>query len=211
VRRGRLEVTKDELENIALESTRTIEIDEYVPRSEIDDLHLVRPYYIVPDGKVGHDAFAVIRETIRTLDKVALGRVVLTSREHVIALEARDKGLMGMLLRYPYEVRDQAEYFDDIQDVKITKDMLDLAKHIVEQKSGHFEPGKFEDHYEKALRDLLEKKQKGLTIEPARKVRPDNVVNLMDALRASIKGSKSAAKESRPAAKKAAKPKRKAS
>jgi len=206
-----LEVTKDELENIALESTRTIEIDEFVPRSEIDDLYLVRPYYIVPDGKVGHDAFAVIRETIRSLEKVALGRVVLTSREHVIALEARDKGLMGMLLRYPYEVRDQAEYFDDIQDVKITKDMLDLAKHIVEQKSGHFEPGKFEDHYEKALQDLLEKKQKGLTIEPARKIRPDNVVNLMDALRASIKGEKSAAKESRPAAKKAAKPKRKAS
>jgi DNA end-binding protein Ku len=206
-----LEVTKDELENIALESTRTIEIDEFVPRSEIDDLYLVRPYYIVPDGKVGHDAFAVIRETIRTLDKVALGRVVLTSREHVIALEARDKGLVGMLLRYPYEVRNQDEYFEDIKDVKITKDMLDLAKHIVEQKSGHFEPNRFEDHYEKALQDLLEKKQKGLKIEPARKVRPDNVVNLMDALRASIKGEKSAAKESRPAARKAAKPKRKAS
>jgi DNA end-binding protein Ku len=108
-----LEVTKDELENIALESTRTIEIDEFVPRSEIDDLYLVRPYYIAPDGKVGHDAYAVIRETIRSLDKVALARVVLTNREHVIALEARDKGLMGMLLRYPYEVRDASEYFDD--------------------------------------------------------------------------------------------------
>jgi DNA end-binding protein Ku len=146
-----LEVTKDELEDIALESTRTIEIDEFVPRSEIDDLYLVRPYYIVPDGKVGHDAYAVIRETIRSLDQVAIARVVLTNREHVIALEARDKGLMGMLLRYPYEVRDAAEYFDDIQDVKITKDMLDLAKHIVESKSGHFDPSKFEDHYEAAL------------------------------------------------------------
>jgi DNA end-binding protein Ku len=104
----------------------------------------VRPYYIVPDGKVGHDAFGVIRVTIRSLDKVALARVVLTNREHVIALEARDKGLMGMLLRYPYEVRDASEYFDDIQDVKITKDMLDLARHIVEQKSGHFQPDKFE-------------------------------------------------------------------
>jgi DNA end-binding protein Ku len=103
----------------------------------------------------------VIRETIRSLDKLALARVVLTSREHVIALKARDKGLMGMLLRYPYEVRDQAEYFDEIQDVKITKDMLDLAKHIVEQKSGHFDPSKFEDHYEAALQDLLNKKQKG--------------------------------------------------
>ncbi len=164
-----LEVTKDELENIALESTRTIEIDEFVPKSEIDDLYLVRPYYIVPDGKVGHDAYAVIRETIRSLNKVALARVVLTNREHVIALEARDKGLMGMLLRYPYEVRDAAEYFDDIQDVKITKDMLDLAKHIVEQKSGHFEPTKFEDHYEIALQELLEQKQKGQPIVTTRK------------------------------------------
>ena len=182
-----LEVTKDELENIALESTRTIEIDEFVPRKEIDDLYLVRPYYIVPDGKVGHDAYAVIRETIRSLDKVALARLVLTSREHVVALEARDKGLMGMLLRYPYEVRDQAEYFDDIQDVKITKDMLDLARHIVEQKSGHFDPSKFEDHYEAALQDLLNKKQKGQAIPKAAPKRADNVVDLMSALRATSK------------------------
>ena len=189
-----LEVTKDELENIALESTRTIEIDEFVPRSEIDDLYLVRPYYIVPDGKVGHDAFAVIRETIRSLDKVALARVVLTSREHVIALEARDKGLMGMLLRYPYEVRDASEYFDDIQDVKVTKDMLDLAKHIVEQKSGHFQPNKFEDHYEAALAELLAKKQKGQPIAAARKASPSNVVNLMDALRKSIEAGSEKAK-----------------
>jgi len=199
------------LENIALESTRTIEIDEFVPRSEIDDLYLVRPYYIVPDGKVGHDAFAVIRETIRSLDKVALGRVVLTNREHVIALEARDKGLMGMLLRYPYEVRDEAEYFDDIQDVKITKDMLDLAKHIVEQKSGHFEPDKFQDHYEKALQGLLEKKQRGLPIAAAKKATPSNVVNLMDALRASIGSSRPSKGGTAPKPKKAAKLKRKAS
>src|ERR1700761_8899171 len=176
-----LEVSKDELENIALESTRTIEIDEFVPRKEIDDLSLVRPYYIIPDGKVGHDAFAVIRETIRSLDKVALARVVLTSREHVIALEARDKGLLGMLLRYPYEVRADSEYFDDIQDVKITKEMLDLAKHIVETKSGHFEPEKFEDHYEAALQDLLNKKQKGLPIAKAARPAGGNVVDLMSA------------------------------
>src|SRR5947199_1525194 len=159
-----IEISRDELDNIALESTRTIEIDQFVPKSEIDELYLVRPYYIVPDRKVGHDAYAVIRETIRSLDKVALARVVLTNREHVVALEARDKGLMGMLLRYPYEVRNSAEYFDDIQDVKITKEMLDLAKHIVEQKSGHFDPDKFADHYEAALQDLLEKKQKGVPI-----------------------------------------------
>ena len=94
----------------------------------------------MPDGKVGHDAFAVIRETIRSMNKVAIGRVVLTNREHIIALEPLDKGLMGTLLRYPYEVRSEKEYFDDIQDVKITKDMLDLARHIVEKKSGSFEP-----------------------------------------------------------------------
>src|SRR6266516_1526461 len=140
-----IEVTKEELENVALESTRTIEIDEFVDRSEIDPRYLIRPYYLVPDGKVGHDAFAVVRETIREMNKVAIGRVVLTNREHIIALEALDKGLMGTLLRYPYEVRSEEEYFDEIQDVKVTKDMLDLAKHIVNQKSGRFEPDKFED------------------------------------------------------------------
>ena len=146
-----IEVTKEELENVALESTRTIEIDEFVDRSEIDPRYLIRPYYLVPDGKVGHDAFAVVRETIREMNKVAIGRVVLTNREHIIALEPMDKGLMGTLLRYPYEVRSADEYFDDIQDVKVTKDMLDLARHIVNQKAGHFEPDKFEDQYETAL------------------------------------------------------------
>jgi DNA end-binding protein Ku len=129
---------------------------------------------------------------------------VLTNREHVIALEARDQGLMGMLLRYPYEVRDASEYFDEIQDVKITKDMLDLAKHIVEQKSWHFEPDKFEDHYEAALTELLNKKQTGVPITAAKKQAPSNVVNLMDALRASIgdKGKTAAAKRKKAPAKK---------
>ncbi|RJF76078.1 Ku protein [Rhodopseudomonas palustris] len=189
-----IEITRDELDAIALESTRTIEIDQFVPKSEIDELYLVRPYYIVPDGKVGHDAYAVIRETIRSMDRVALARVVLTNREHVIALEARDNGLMGMLLRYPYEVRDAADYFDDIQDVKITKDMLDLAKHIVEQKSGHFEPDKFEDHYETALTELINKKVAGQPIAAKARPRGDNVVDLMEALRKSLgQGDKPAA------------------
>jgi DNA end-binding protein Ku len=199
-----LEISKEELENIALESTRTIEIDQFVPKSEIDELYFVRPYYIVPDGKVGHDAYAVIRETIRNLDKVALARVVLTNREHVIAVEARDKGLMGMLLRYPYEVRGASEYFDDIQDVTITKDMLDLAKHIVEQKSGHFDPDKFEDHYEAALSDLLQKKQSGQPIAKIASRTSGNVIDIMDALRASLKDSKGAP-ATKPAAKAPAK------
>jgi DNA end-binding protein Ku len=182
-----IEVSKDELEDIALESTHTIEIDEFVPKSEIDSRYLIRPYYLVPDGKVGHDAFAVIRETIRSMNKVAIGRVVLTNREHIISLEPLDKGLMGTLLRYPYEVRSERDYFDGIQDVKVTKDMLDLAKHIVEKKSGAFEPDRFEDHYESALVDLINKKRSGIRAAP--KAAPKtggNVINLMDALKRSL-------------------------
>jgi DNA end-binding protein Ku len=184
-------VSKDELDDIALESTRTIEIDEFVPRTDIDSRYVIRPYYLVPNGKVGHDAFAVIRETIRSMDKVAIGRVVLTNREHIIALEPLDRGLMGTLLRYPYEVRSEQEYFDDIQDVKITKDMLDLAKHIVEQKSGSFEPDQFEDRYETALIELINQKRNGLKT-PARAApkTSGNVINLMDALKRSLANEK---------------------
>src|SRR5580704_10334794 len=181
-----IEVTKEELENVTLESTRTIEIDEFVDRSEIDPRYLIRPYYLRPDGKVGHDAFAVIRETIREMDKVAIGRLVLTNREHIIALEPLDKGLMGTLLRYPYEVRDTAEYFDEIDDVKVTKDMLHLARHIVEQKSGNFEPDKFEDQYETALVDLINRKRAGRPITPKERPKGENVVDLMEALRRSV-------------------------
>src|ERR1700743_3566500 len=202
-----VEVTKEELDEVALESTRTIDIDEFVEKSEIDPRYLIRPYYLRPDGKVGHDAFAVIRETIREMGKVAIGRVVLTSREHIIALEAMDRGLIGTLLRYPYEVRDPAEYFDDIQDVKVTKDMLDLARHIVEQKAGRFEPDKFEDQYETALFDLINQNRAGKPITPKERPRGDNVVDLMEALRRSVggavpetKGAKKSAKKPRKAA-----------
>jgi len=196
-----VEVTKDELENIALESTRTIEIDEFVKREEIDQRYIIRPYYLTPDGKVGHDAYAVIRETIRNMDMVAIGRVVLTSREHIIALEPMGKGLVGMLLRYPYEVRSESEYFDDIQDVKLTKDMLDLAKHIVDQKSAHFEPEKFEDHYEQALIDLINQKRAGKPVTPKERPRGSNVVDLMEALRRSVGQQSAPAKPTRKAGK----------
>lgn len=206
-----IEVTKDELDNIALESNHTIDINQFVPREEIDDLYVVRPYYLVPDGKVGHDAYAVIRETIKATGKVALARVVLTNREHVIALEARDKGLVGLLLRYPYEVRQAGEYFDGIQDVKITKDMLDLARHIVDQKSGHFDPDNFEDHYETALIDLINQKRAGRPIEKAKVKSEGNVINLMDALRQSLKGAPAPAAKAPAAAKKSGKAKKPAS
>jgi DNA end-binding protein Ku len=180
-------IDDDELESIALESTKTIEIDKFVPKSEIDDLYNIRPYYIAPDGKVGQDAFVVIRDIIEKMNMVALGRVVLTSREHVIAMQPRGKGIMGSLLRYPYEVRHEKEYFDDIPNLKIGKDMMDLAKHIVETKSGHFEPEQFEDHYEAALKELIEKKSKGIKIEAPSERAPAKVINLMDALRRSVK------------------------
>lgn len=195
-------IDDDELESIALESTKTIEIDKFVPKSEIDDLYNIRPYYIAPDGKVGQDAFVVIRDIIEKMNMVALGRVVLTSREHVIAMQPRGKGIMGTLLRYPYEVRDEKEYFDDIPNLKVGKDMMDLAKHIVETKSGHFEPEGFEDHYEVALKELIDKKSKGIKIEAPRERAPAKVINLMDALRRSVKaelqpGHKQQAKRSK--------------
>jgi DNA end-binding protein Ku len=181
-----IQVEPEELEAIAIESKRTIEIDEFVPKKEIDELYLNSPYYLVPDGEVGQQAFAVIREAIREEGMVALGRVVFTSREHVIALEPRDKGLLGITLRYPYEVRKQSEYFDDIPDEKIPKDMLELASHIVKSKAGHFHPEKFEDQYEDALKELLQKKQAGEKIEAPKERAPAKVVSLMDALRRSV-------------------------
>ena len=198
-----IEVSKDELEEIALDSTRTIEIDEFVPKADIDQRYVIRPYYLVPDGKVGHDAYAVIRETIRKMDMVAIGRLVLTNREHIIALEPLKNGLMGTLLRYPYEVRGEEDYFDDIQDVKVTKEMLDLAEHIVAQKAADFDPGKFEDRYEAALVDLVNKKRSGtLTKAIASPREGTNVVDLMTALKSSLAGKPAAAP---PAKKKKAK------
>ena len=183
-------VEDEEFEAVEVESTRTIEIDQFVPRNEIDDRYIDSPYYIAPDGQVGQDAFAVIRDTIGKMNMVAVGRVVLTRREHVIALEPRGRGLLGMTLRYPYEVRDEQPYFEGIPELKLPKDMMDLASHIVSNKSGHFDPSDFEDRYENALIDLLKKKEAGEKISPVRGAPPPRVVNLMDALRASIDAEK---------------------
>jgi len=191
-----IEVEPDELEAVAIESKHVIDIDEFVPAKEIDELYLRDPYYIIPDGEVGQQAFAVIREAIRKEGMVALGKVVFTSREHIIALEARGKGMMGVTLRYPYEVRDDKDYFDTIEDEKIPKDMIDLAVHIVETKTGHFKPQQFKDEYEDALKELLRRKQKGEKIERPKERAPSNVINLMDALRQSLKAGGSSARRS---------------
>jgi DNA end-binding protein Ku len=181
-----VELNYEELDAVAIESKRVIDIDQFVPVKEIDQLYLKDPYYIVPDGEVGQQAFAVIREAIREEGMVALGKVIFTSREHVIALEPRGKGMLGITLRYPYEIRDERQYFDDIPDLKIPKDMLELARHIVESKAGHFDPKKFQDQYENALKDLIKKKRSGEPIEPPERPAPAKVINLMDALRRSV-------------------------
>ncbi len=188
-----LPVDDDELEAIAIESTHTIEIDSFVPRSQIDERYLDSPYYITPNDKVGQEAFAVIREAMRGKGMVALARVVLTKRERDIMLQPWDKGLMGTTLRYPYEIRDSKEYFDDIPNVKVAPDMLKLAEHILESKEADFDPSQFRDRYEEAVVEMLKKKQAGMPAPREHAApRPQNVVNLMDALRRSIAEEKRA-------------------
>jgi DNA end-binding protein Ku len=197
-----IELDPEELEAVAIGSKHVIEIDEFVPKREIDELYLNTPYYIVPDGEVGAQAFAVIREAIRKEGMVAIAKVVFTSREHTLALEARGKGLLGVTLRYPYEVRKESEYFDEIPDEKIPKDMLELASHIVTTKAGHFKPEKFEDQYETALKELLEKKMAGQAIERPKEREPSKVIDLMEALRRSVQTGKRTPPQEQPQAKK---------
>jgi len=180
-------IDDNELDAIAIESNHTIEIDSFVPREQIDERYLDTPYYIAPNDQAGQDAFAVIREAMRGKGMVALGRVVLSKRERVIMLEPRDKGLIGTTLRYPYEVRDVKEYFDDVPEVKVEPDMLKLAEHILQSKAADFDPSQFVDHYEEAVVEMLKKKQAGLAVSREQAApRTHNVVNLMDALRRSI-------------------------
>src|SRR5882757_4976691 len=184
-----VEVEKEELDAVQIESSHTIDIDSFVPEDEIDKRYLDHPYYIVPDGKAGIDAFAVIRDAMKDRDRVALARIVLTNREHIIAIEPLGKGLLGITLRYPYGVRDEHEYFDDIKNPKISKDMIELASHILDTKAAHFDPSKFKDEYENALKALVRRKASGKPIKAApREQKADNVINLMDALKQSLKG-----------------------
>jgi DNA end-binding protein Ku len=193
-----IEVDDDELDAVAVESNHTIEIDSFVPRSQIDERYLDSPYYIIPNDQVGQEAFAVIRDAMRGKGMVALARVVLAKRERVIMLQPWDKGLMGTTLRYPYELRDSSEYFDDLPSVKVAPDMLKLAQHILETKEADFEPSQFVDHYEEAVVEMLKKKQAGMATPKGKASEPPrNVINLMDALKKSI-----ADKGARPQAKK---------
>jgi DNA end-binding protein Ku len=186
-------VDDDELDALTVESTHTIEIDAFVSREQIDQRYLDNPYYITPNGQVGHEAFAVIREAMRGKGLVALGRVVLSKHERVIILEPWEKGLVGTTLRYPYEIRDARDYFDDIPEVALEPEMLKLAEQILKSKATDFDPSQFVDHYEQAVIELLKKKQAGIAISRERtEPQPQNVVNIMDALRQSIAQEKAA-------------------
>ena len=190
-----IQVEDDEIEALEIESNHTIDIDSFVPRAQIDERYHDSTYYIAPNDQVGREAFAVIREAMRGKDMVALGRIVLAKRERVIALQPWDKGLLGTTLRYAYEVRNAGEYFDEIPDTKVPKDMLKLAEHILESKAGDFDPAKFVDHYEEAVVEMLKHKQAGAPVSKRKAAAPaSNVVNLMDALRRSVAEEKGAAK-----------------
>lgn len=189
-----IQVEDDELEALEIESNHTIDIDSFVPRDQIDERYHDSSYYIAPSDQVGREAFAVIREAMRGKDMVALGRIVMAKRERVIALQPWDKGLLGTTLRYAYEVRNSGEVFDEIPDLKIPREMRELAEHILESKAGKFDPSAFADHYEEAVVDMLKQKQAGVVLPKQKAAAPaSNVVNLMDALRKSIAAEKGAA------------------
>lgn len=192
------EVSKDEyvlfddadFEKVKLESTRTISIDQFVDEDEIDRLYWDDPFYVVPEKGVGAEAFAVIRDAMKAAGKIAIGGLVLRNRERQLALEVRGKGLIAYTLRPHEEVRDADDYFDDIPTVKPDKDMVEIATRIIGQKDADFDPTRFKDRYDDALKEMIKAKQKGgKSLVEAPEPDDTNVIDLMEALRASLKGS----------------------
>ena len=190
-----LRVEDEELDAIAIESSHTIDIDSFVPKSEIDERYIDSPYYLIPENKVALEAFAVIRDAMQDKNMVALGRVVLSKRERVIMLQPRGKGLLGATLRYPYEIRDEGIYFGDIGEIQIPKDMLALAEHILDSKTATFDPTKFHDRYEEAIVIMLNEKKAGM---PIAKQRPMPRIVAGTDLMAALKQSIDKAKEEAP-------------
>lgn len=203
-------VEDDELDQLALESTHTIDVEKFVPKATIDDRYRDAPYYIAPTNKVGEEAFAVIRDAMKRKKMVAIARVVIARRERIIMIEPLGKGLMGTTLHYDYEVRSEDAIFDEIPDMELPDQMLGLAEAIIERMSGDFEPKQFKDRYEDAVVALIQSKQAGEPVKRrAAAQKPSNVVNLMDALRRSIETSKPA-KPAKPAPREQRKRRRKA-
>src|ERR1044072_682213 len=181
---------EDELDEVALESTHTIDIESFVDRSEVDEIYLDESFYIVPNDEVAYEAFAVIREAMKKKNMVGLGRVVMHRRERLLMLQARGKGIAENAPRHKSEVRKEDACFDEIPTVKVPSDMLQLAEHILGQKKGHFDPAKFEDRYEDALSTLIKAKRAGKEPPTSPSPKPSHVLNLLDASRREVKGSK---------------------
>jgi DNA end-binding protein Ku len=179
-------VEEEDLDQIRIESTHTIDIESFVPREQVDVRYLEAPYYITPDDKVAQEAFAVIRDAMLEKGRAGVARVVIARRERMILLEPLNKGILATVLRYPYEVRGEEAYFEGIPELKLPAEMRDLAGHIIETKAADFDPTKFEDRYETAVVELIRSKQAGQPVRTPDAPRPSNVVNLMDALRRSI-------------------------
>jgi DNA end-binding protein Ku len=207
------EVSKDEyvlmddadFEKVRLESTRTIDIGQFVDIDGIDRLYWDSPFYVVPEKGVGAEAFAVIRDAMEETGKVAIGTVVIRGRERQLALEVRGKGLVAYSLRAHDEVRDAGDFFDGIPDVEADPDMVDIAERIIGQKEAEFDPSKFKDRYDDALMALIKAKQKGgKKLVEAPEPEDTNVIDLMEALRNSLKGSAGGSRRA-PAKKTAAK------
>ena len=199
-------VTEEEIQSVRLESTRIIDIDRFVDAGEIDRLYWNEPYYLVPSSDIAAEAFAVIREAMVSAKKIALGRVVMHTRERLLALEPRGKGIVAYTLRTKDEVRNADDYFRDIPAAKADKNMIAIAQKIIEQQEGPFDPSTFVDHYEEALKALIAQKSKGQKPTEAPPPKDTKVVDLMEALRASLQRGgaqppKSAARK--PAARKA--------
>jgi DNA end-binding protein Ku len=206
-----VQIDEDELEAVEIESTHTVDIDSFVPLAEIDKRYLDKPYYIVPDGKVGAEAYVVIRDAMKDKGRAGLARIVMANREHIIALEPLGKGILGTTLRYDYEVRDERPYFAEVPNVRVGKEMLELAEHILDTKSGHFDPKTFKDEYELALRKLVKRKAAGKEIEAPEPAQDSGkVIDLMEALRRSVQGERGHKAAPRPSKRKKAARNRKA-
>src|SRR5690606_171530 len=195
------EVKKDEyvlfddadFDKVRLESTKAISIDRFVDEKDIDRLYWDTPHYMVPD-KDGAEAFSVIREAMKKAGKVALGCLVLRGKERQVALEVRDKGIVAYTLRAQDEVRDAGDFFDNIPTVKADKDMIEIAHKIIGQKEAGFDPSEFNDRYDDALREMIKAKTKGKKLVSAPEPEDTNVIDLMEALKKSLKGSASGRK-----------------
>jgi len=190
-------VTDEEIKNVRLETTRTLDIERFVDEDDIDRLYWDDPFYVVPEKGVGAEAFAVIRDAMKAAGKIAIGCLVLRGRERQIALEVRGKGLVAYALRPHDEVRDSGDFFDDIPAVKADKDMVEIATRIIGQKEAAFDPSGFTDRYDDALKALIKAKQKGGKKALIEAPEPDdtNVIDRMAALRNSLKGSATGAKK----------------